>query len=269
MRSLLAVAATTEAKPIPYYSRLLKSSVEFAESCRFGHTYRGSFGFVVESPLPESTSLPLLPNSAPVPFERRIVQRLARGMETVAAARSQKQTTPITSAVTVGFGANGCEVLADLIESVSPTGLNFSFDLSPEWDSARDMDTASFSLDAGDAEICRSAARELRRSDAEVPVHISGRVIRLQNHTDPTDLSASTGEHEVSVVWASEDFGDIIVRIHLNPADYLAAVGAHGAGRPIWISGNLRKSGRQWVLSQPQSFRIPAQSELPFDETNR
>jgi hypothetical protein len=95
---------------------------------------------------------------------------------------------------------------------------------------------------------------------------MSGRVVRLQNQTDPTDLSSQTGEHEIMVLWASRDFGDIQVRVNLTPADYLTAVNAHGAGRPVWISGALTKTGRQWFLSEPHNFTVPVQGELPLDD---
>jgi hypothetical protein len=153
-----------------------------------------------------------------------------------------------------------------LIDNVNPAGLGFSFDLSPAWGFAREMHSATFSVNGGHAEICRSAARELRRDDADIPANVSGRIVRLQNQTDPTDLNSRTGEHEVLVVWASRDFGDIQVRINLSPANYLEAVRAHGAGQPILVSGSLRRYGRQWVLAQPHSFLVPAQGELPLEE---
>jgi hypothetical protein len=264
MRILLAAAATTERRPLPYFGRLLKDSVQFADACRFGHTYRGSFGFVVESPLPDPEPLPLLPDDPPIPFERRVVQRLARGIGAVVAATDARDTKMITSSVATGLGANGYEQLADLIENVNPSGLKISFDLSPAWRVAREMDLASFNVDATHAEVCRSAARELRRDDTTRPVRVAGRVIRLQNQTDPTDLSNKTGEHEIIVLWGSKDLGDILVRVNLSPTDYLLAVTAHGSGRPIWVSGSLTRSGRQWFLANPYDFQVPTQGELPL-----
>ena len=265
MRSLLAAAATTEKRPLPYFGRLLKDSVQFADACRFGHTYRGSFGFVVESPLPDPEPLPLLPENPTIPFERRVIQRLARGIGTVVGATDAQDTKIITSSVATGLSANGCEQLADLIENVNPSGLKISFDLSPAWNTAREMNLATFDVNASHAEVCRSAARELRRDDSIRPVRVAGRVIRLQNQTDPTDLSSKTGEHEILVLWGSKDLGDILVRVNLAPADYLLAVAAHGSGRPVWVSGSLTKSGRQWFLSQPYDFEVPTQGELPLD----
>jgi hypothetical protein len=51
IRSVLAAAATTELHRSPFFLRLRKEAIEYADGCRFGHTFRGSFGFTVESPL--------------------------------------------------------------------------------------------------------------------------------------------------------------------------------------------------------------------------
>jgi hypothetical protein len=269
MRGLLAATATTEKKPRPTFGRLLKESVQYADACRFAHTYRGSFGFVIESPLPELDLMPLLVDASPTPFERRVLQRFARGISTVVQAVDADSTTPITSAVNSGFSANGCEQFADLIDAVSPAGLKFAFDLSPEWAVDRSMNGAVYLVTATHGEACRSAARELRRDDTAVPVDVAGRVVRLQNQTDPSDLTSQTGEHEIVVLWSSNDFGDIQVRTNLIPADYLAAVNAHAQGLPIWVSGTLVRSGRQWLLNAPHSFKIPRQNELNFGEEEK
>jgi hypothetical protein len=48
MRDLLTATAMTEVKPYAFFGRANKDAVDFAEKCRFGHTYRGSFGFTIE-----------------------------------------------------------------------------------------------------------------------------------------------------------------------------------------------------------------------------
>jgi hypothetical protein len=266
MRGLLAATATTEKRPRPYFGRLLKDSVQFADGCRFGHTYHGSFGFVIESPLPDQSLTPLLADAPPTPFERRVLQRFARGISSVVDAVSARTTAPIVNSVNVGFSANGCEQFADLIEAVSPVSLKFSFDLSPAWSLDRSMDGTEFVVSASHAELCKSAARELRRDDTSTEVNVAGRVVRLQNQTDPTDLTSQTGEHEIVILWSSFDLGDVQVRTNLSPGDYLGAVSAHGQGRPVWISGTLVRLGRQWVLNNPRDFRVPRQEELEFGD---
>src|ERR1019366_3045382 len=51
VKNLLAATATTELRPEPYFLRILKDANAYAEQCRFGHTFRGSFGFTIESPV--------------------------------------------------------------------------------------------------------------------------------------------------------------------------------------------------------------------------
>ena len=43
MRELLASSATTEINRLPFFSHQLKEGLIFADSCSFGHTYKGSF----------------------------------------------------------------------------------------------------------------------------------------------------------------------------------------------------------------------------------
>ena len=51
IRSQLAATATTEIQPDPFFLRVKKEATQYADACRFGHTFRGSFGFTVESPI--------------------------------------------------------------------------------------------------------------------------------------------------------------------------------------------------------------------------
>ena len=79
IKQLLSAAATTELSPEPFFERIKKGAKEFADECRFGHTFRGSFGFTIETPI--------LPNVSPEfeiveqtpPFQRRVMQRIAGG----------------------------------------------------------------------------------------------------------------------------------------------------------------------------------------------
>ncbi|HEY1528258.1 MAG TPA: hypothetical protein VGH51_18680 [Candidatus Angelobacter sp.] len=255
VKNLLASTATTELNPTPYFLRLRKEANTFAEQCRFGHTFRGSFGFTIESPI--------IPNLAPTlpgveqlpPFERRVMQRLARGIRTVCDAVQAKDTSPVVNSVKVGFSANACEQFADLLEKTASSGMEFGFSLSPEWPSPEEFKTASsFRVGPAHVEFSRAAAKLMRESPISRPERIFGRIIRLQNEADPTDLLDQTSDREVVVQWSSEELGDIQVRVALSPTDYLSAVESHRNGRPVRISGTLERQGRRWVLSAPAGF---------------
>lgn len=134
IRNVLASAATTELQPRPYFLRQKKEATEYADRCRFGHTFRGSFGFTVESPLQPNDQITLF-GTPPPPFERRVIQRFARGLQLVSAAVSADSTAPIIQSTGTGFSANVCEQLASLVEQTSQSGMAFDFSFSPEWPS--------------------------------------------------------------------------------------------------------------------------------------
>ena len=258
IRNVLAAAATTELHPAPYFLRLRKEAVEYADRCRFGHTFRGSFGFTVELPLQPNNQV-TLPGIAPAPpFERRVMQRLTRGLKTVSQAVVANSTDPITKSVVTGFSANICEQFANLVEETSQSGIVFDFSFSREWkdDEWSPAMPQSYFMAQPHVEVIKAAAKELRAQVQSWPETVFGRVIRLATDANPSDLTDLMGEREVAILWSSEELGDVTVRAFLSPPDYLKAVEAHAAGRPVEVSGTLERRPRRWVLLNPTKFAI-------------
>lgn len=258
-RSLLAATATTEIEPEPYFLRVKPPATDYANHCRFGHTFKGSFGFVLESPIRPKQETIFQEYEEPAPFERLVIQRLARGVQAVCTAVERDDEKWVVEDVERGFGANACEQFADLIEKTSAGGLVVSFAFSPEWIAPSDLVARQdFRLGPRHVETLRSAAKVLRSKPISRPENIFGRVIRLQTEADPSDLLNQRGSREITVQWASEDLGAVQVRISLMAPDYLQAVEAHRLGRPVTVSGTLEKVGRRWVLRSPTGFSVPS-----------
>lgn len=258
IRTVLAATANTEIDPQAYFLRTKKEASEYANRCRFGHTFRGSFGFTVESPL-EPNSHDALPGFEPAPpFERRVIQRLARGFRSVSAAVTADSVDPIIGSIKTGFSANVCEQLAALVDGTSPSGVKFDFSFSPEWKGTPTYPSQEehFELGRPQVEVIREAAKVLRAHITAWRETVFGRVIRLASQADPSDLMDTMGEREVAILWSSEATGDITVRTSLTPMDYLQAVEAHAAGRPVEVSGTLERRGRRWVLFNPIGFQL-------------
>jgi hypothetical protein len=263
MKDLLAATATTELRPLPFFGRQSKEAIEYSDRCRFGHTYRGSFGFTIESPLSAETTEPLLDIEPTPPFERRVIQRLAIGIQHVCEAVDTGDVAPLIDGFRNGFGANGCDRFASLIHDTAYSGMSFGFAFSPQWAVpaflARSIE---FEVGPRHVEMARVAAEKLRGESVPMPADIFGMVVRLQNEADPSDLSAIMGEGEISVLYAHELYGEIHVRITLAPAEYLKAVEAHRLGRPVRVTGTLVHRGRYWYLNNPSTLTTPYQGEL-------
>lgn len=227
MKDLLAATATTEIRPLPFFGRQSKEATEFSEKCRFGHTYRGSFGFTIESPLTTERPQTLFDFEPPPPFERRVVQRLAIGIQHVCESVDSADVAPLVNGFKNGFGANGCDRFAALIQNTAYSDMSFGFAFSPEWKLPSNLKASvEFRVGPRHVEMARAAADALRGESLETPADVSGMVVRLQNEDDPSDLTALMGEGEISVLYSSE-YGDIHVRVSLPPPEYLKAVQAH------------------------------------------
>jgi hypothetical protein len=256
-RDLLAATATTELEPEPYFLRVKPSATEYASHCRFGHTFKGSFGFLLESPLRPKQQAMFKEYEEPAPFERLVIQRLARGVQAVCKAVDSNDEKWLVDDVKLGFSANACEQFANLIEKTSSGGLDISFAFSPEWTTPEDLvSRQDFRVGARHIEASRSAAKTLRSNPISRSEKIVGRVIRLESRVDPSDLLNPKGTRQIIVEWPSADLGVIPVRIALLAPDYLRAVEAHRAGKQVVVSGTLKQAGQRFVLEDPTDFDI-------------
>ena len=258
IKNLLAATATTEMEPEPFFLRVKKEATDYADNCRFGHTFKGSFGFTIESPVD--------PNEKPIfnmieerpPFSRRVMERMAHGIHSICQAVRADDTTPLISNVKSGFGANACEQFVKMVEETSPGSLHFDFSFSPEWRAPAQLaSTLAFEVGPRHLELATAAAKALRSQMPPRPEKIFGRVVRMSSDSDPSDLLNPRGEREISVRWPTGGEPRVIdVRVSLAPPEYLAAVEAHKTGLPVTVSGTLERRGRLWVLSSPSEFHV-------------
>jgi len=257
VRSLLAATATTEIQPDPYFLRLKKEAIAFADGCRFGHTFRGSFGFTVESPVVPNNDPSLPFADPPRPFERRVMERMVRGVKAVCDAVNHDNPEHLIASAKKGFSANAYEQFAQLIEETALGGLAFSFALSSEWNLPSDlMQAPEYVVGPRHVEMTRAAAKVLRREAVPRAEKVIGRVVRLASEDDPSDLMNPMGDREIAIKWTTPEGADIHIRVALNPTDYLQAHAAHGAGRAVMVSGTLERRGRRWILSNPSDFGV-------------
>jgi hypothetical protein len=260
IRRVLAANATTELDPAPFFLRVLKDATTYANRCRFGHTFRGSFGFTVESPIvpndhPTLDAIPERP-----PFERRVMERFARGIADLNTAVESNDTKPMVEGSKTGFSANVCEQLAQLVENTAGSGLILGFKFSPEWrTSVGVVPMDEYKIGPRHIEVMEAAAKALRQQAPPTLGTVFGRVTKLQTDADPSDLLNPSGQREVEIQWLSPDLGEVSVKVSLSASDYLTALEAHRAGRPVMVSGTLERSGRRgpWILTSPGDFLVP------------
>lgn len=256
MTKILAASAHGELHGGPYFQRVSSVAQKYADECRFGHTFRGSFGFMVESRVGPRTEDVGEPAPAP-PLERRAIQRFARGLRIIEAAIEHEDHTEIVRGYESGLNANACEELLGLVETPQVGEVKFEVVFSPEWGVPPDLGPA-LSMEIKQArgvEVIREAAKALRVVNYEKQRTITGKVRTLHSMETPADLFSISGLQDVIVEWDSEEFGKRNVRVSLGPEEYLQALEAHTDGRSISVFGELEQ-GRQWRLENARNFRL-------------
>jgi len=250
-KELLSAAATTEMEPNSSFRRTLKEALAFSDHCRFGHTFKGSFGFTIESAVPPNITPNLFPIGDPPPFERRVIRRLANGLELARRATQEDDLTPLIESSDSALGANGYELIADLVAETPRKDITFDFAFSPSWkEHAVGGDRLSINLEAQHIDAFRSAAKQMRQPSVDVPAQVSGLITDL-SLANPSSLNDTRNKRRIIILWSSEQFGDIRVAANVSAQTYLRALSLHREEKPIMVAGMLRKVGRTWNLVIP------------------
>lgn len=255
MRSLLAISASTELIGARFFKRTLKEASDYSETCRFGHTFRGSFGFQIESPLGLNNSPDLFDDTAERPFGRTVIERMARGMLALEKAALADDPGIIINENN-DLSANMCDALVSLIEDVGVAKIDMTVRFSPEWRTEFVSRMAEVSLKEKHIDILRTASKALRVDDPPRAANIVGRVKRLESEGNPADLLQEGAKREIEVSWVNEEDVLIHVKLTLSPEAYLDAVDAHKEGQPVMAEGTLVKTGRTWRLDELKQFRV-------------
>jgi hypothetical protein len=257
MRRLLIDSAAAELLKLPFIDILNGTSQKYGDNCRLGHTFEGSFGFTIESPVGPNTETKEQLVTPPPPFERRVVERVARGLSYVESAEDEASPVPLLDTFERGFNANMYDRFAELMEGTTASTLSFKFSFSPAWPVSDELRARETKISAAAIPIMREAAKTLRRVEEPGPIVIEGIVFRLESSGNPSDLLHPIGSREIIVRADNLASGVVNVPMRLLPVDYLVAVRAHETGRRVRVVGNLRRLGpRTLELQGPSDFTI-------------
>jgi hypothetical protein len=227
---------------------------QFIDRCRFGHTFKGSFGFTIKTPLDRPPDISLGEGMPFIPRERLIVQRIIRGVALFAKPMSARSIAVLSDPV-LGFSAEMLEDFAGILDGSRSHRLEFDFELSPEWIPDEDiLPRTTIEVQSSVAEIARDIASDLRKRDEPTESVITGLVTKMATKENPADLENQKGTFEISVGW--EWGGRMInVRVPLTPHDYRLAYDAHGLYMQVTVEGKLERAGRNYLLRNARFVR--------------
>jgi len=258
LRDLVYYAACSEEDPRPFFEKGLKIGKDYTARCGFGHTFLGSFGLSIEMPIPPNPNDLLIPEGHVAPFERRVMQRVMRGLSNAVKGVREGDVTIITKDYASGFNANLCEVMADLSETLTAIRSEYSILWSPEYRVAEDLqDLEPIEIDAAVFRpYFEAAAKSLRQVKESQDTPITGVIVQLR--AEEADDEEQDEGRQVTIRWELGGGRSLKIRVTLDADAYKDACDAHRDHRRVSVTGRPEKQGKFWVLTSPKGFSVLA-----------
>jgi hypothetical protein len=219
-----------------------KSGDEVVRSARMGHTKDGSFIIPilvalspVESPELQADALIEIEQSAPEPYERRIVRTLAQSLQAVDEIIVRPGTEPTLSrlyaAVELGVSRELCVALGHVLAEPAVAEFRADFNWAPAF-SAPPNTASEVSVSAEAQDLVIAAAKRLKEVRVEPTRVMSGDIIELRHKPrDPFGLIT---------ISTARNGRPAEVRITLPLERYLDALEWHRENRTILVEGEVR-----------------------------
>jgi hypothetical protein len=248
VRDLIVYAACMEQEARPYFTQPFRIGREQVERCLFDHTFHGSFGFSIKSPLPPVVQLHLPGFGSPL--ERRIVERITRGLRSAELAKEKQRSEEISDHYMSGLNGNMCKAVLEMLEELPDTPVEYDVRWSVSLRPADDVERFTpIVLDKEVSSYLRDAARYLETTlpDLEYDKTIEGKVISL----------SIENQIERQVTLQADGYGK--VSFLLDASDYATACDAHRDNLVVMVTGILQRNsrgGELWTLLSPRSFQV-------------
>ncbi|AIY41980.1 hypothetical protein LT85_2822 [Collimonas arenae] len=249
IRNLVVYSACSEIDAKPHYENPLSSATPLFDKFEFCHTFKGSFGFEVAT----TVAKPLeTGNLFEPPKQRKIVERIVRGLILLDEAVKTSDPTTLISSYDTGLNARMCDALAE----IGLLGqIPFNFDIQWATSISPSDDVKNFRgrvIGEAEVSILQHVAEQLKIVQPRAD-EITGIVINLHCVNNPND---NDSRRNVALKIFHREYGPIEVKMTLGPDWYLQAIDAHTTGKQIYAQGQLQRNGNSWSMEAITRFRI-------------
>lgn len=261
LKQLIAHAASLEQDENDDKSHFQTASTadEMVRHYRFGHTFSGSFGYRIESPIKGSVHFQRdMFKDKPIailPPERRIMERIIKGLATTEEAVKLRDVKPLIKGGDKGFNAKMCDAILKMSDEQKEP-IEYRIKWSNKIHVSNDLKHVKIvRMQRRHFEYLETASKQMKVKELEPEsVTIEGRIIDLHSSDDPKSEEAR--DRSITVQWHQGRGRPRNVRITLQKDDYIKAIQAHGDWKIISVDGIMQRKGSQWQLSEPREFKI-------------
>lgn len=245
LKDLFVYGACSEEQSLPYFEKPLQVGINHAKLCRFGHTFEGSFGLTINSPIIQDyIQMDLFEEQKAIPFERRVLERIIRGLDLLEQSVEEDNGDILVNSYDIALNSKMCESLLELsLSKTSRIGLDVIW--SPKFSVSEDIKSkGNWVLTDTYLQVLEYAAEELKKIEPYTET-IIGTIVTLHSIKNPMSdeefLRQATVKHEI-------DGRTVHVKVDLDKDKYTTAYEAHGKGIPIKAKGTLYRKGNTWRM---------------------
>lgn len=249
IQELFAAATVSEVKePLPFFPRVGSNPNKILDTVRFGHTFPGSFGYSVESPIniQKSEQLEMFP------LQRRVMERIVRGLVTADKAAIKGDPGPILAGYSTGFSANMCDAILSISDDHNGVEIEYSIEWSHEFVVSEDLRMLKRVYIQQDHLARLAEASVIMKEVRPDLVTIEGHIVSLRSPDDPQ--SYEDIERKVTVEWEQDDGKSRRIVVKVDREQYNRAIEAHKENKSVSVKGHLYGSERE--LWRPHNFRV-------------
>jgi hypothetical protein len=254
LKKLLIYGASSEERPRPFFDKPTTIGKNHGNYCQFGHTFEGSFGFTINSPISEDyTQLTFEeePTISP-PFERRVIERVVNGLINTEIAVKERSTDPLVDNFEFGLNSRMCDAIVEM-SNEHLNQLQFDISWSPQISTKEEYKNINGIFIKPEAiEIIKDASVKMKTIEP-FQDSIIGKIITLHSSKSPF-----SGEDFPRTAFIKHFFENrpIEVKLELSQEQYRKAYDAHGKGIPIKVEGKIFRRGNTWRMYEIESIEF-------------
>ncbi|WP_321430373.1 hypothetical protein [uncultured Methanolobus sp.] len=249
IRKIISYTASAEQDARPYYASPLSTGSDYSKKCRFGQTFRGSYGITIEVPIDETLS----PDGT-LPLGRRISERIIKSLKLVEKEVEFGDVEPIYKD---SINGNLCSLLIELLK-VSEGDIEYSANLSPLYEPSDEIkDISTVNIKHANIAYLKEVYDRMHKDTELIPdVTIQGVITELKHEFQESNEDS---DYNIIISGTHDGSNDHDYHVTLKKDDYIKACHIHTTSiekkkEPVEITGNIRRTRKRWYIDSYTTF---------------
>lgn len=231
-----------------------EESALFVKQCNFLHTWRGSFGITIETPL-WLPSLGLFPN-VPDTLGRKTTKLILKGFNLVNSAIEKESSDVIIDSIDNAGEFLIFKQFPELLESIKSNNIEYSASTSPiiKLDESY-KPSSKIKINEKSLGYIEKAVDQLVISEQTETISVVGFPETIKT-TKEGILTPDTieGERKVIVRGTSKTIGHVALPMFLSLEDYKKAIRAQDGAKDVQVICKVKKKQRGWEVLKVITF---------------